>query len=203
MLWVTTTGKLRGRPPSGGREEILRVTHEMIRERGIAKLTTREVARRAGVSEGSVFYHFEDRFGLLKAVFERSLGPLHLQDVGLDDDLRTTVTRMSESIESFLTGSLDVMFAAQSDSELRDALRTYMLENDYGPHRGVSGIGAHLATRQEIGDMRADIDPKVVAAMIVDDSFQRASVPKLLGHRKGIQPRAAFVDTLMTMIAPV
>jgi AcrR family transcriptional regulator len=201
---MTLTGKRRGRPPSGGREEILRATHELLRERGMAKLTTREVAERAGVSEGSVFYHFEDRFGLLKAVFERSLGPLHLQpvDSGADHDMRTTVTTMSEGIERFLNGSLDVMMAAQSDSGLRQSLHAYMLESDYGPHRGIAGIGAYIAAQQKAGIVRADVNSAVVASMIVNDAFQRAAVPKLIGNRKGIQPRKAFVDTLMTMLAP-
>lgn len=168
----------------------------------MAKLTTREVAARAGVSEGSVFYHFEDRFGLLKAVFERSIGPLHLEEVQHGSDLRQVVTTMSESIEAFLTGSLDVLIAAQSDAELRDSLHAYMLENDFGPHRGIAGIGAYLAGQQEAGLVRADVDPKVVASMIVNDAFQRSSVPKLVGNRKGIQPRTAFIDSLLTMITP-
>jgi AcrR family transcriptional regulator len=200
---MTLSGKRRGRPPSGGREEILRATHDLLRERGMAKLTTREVAERAGVSEGSVFYHFEDRFGLLKAVFERSLGPLHLEKTDTSgSDMRTTVTEMSESIEAFLGESLDVLMAAQSDSGLRDSLHAFMLESDYGPHRGIAGIGAYVAAKQKVGEIRADIDPKVVASMIVNDALQRAAVPKLIGSRKGIQPRAAFVDSLMVMIEP-
>ncbi|GAA3522636.1 hypothetical protein GCM10022234_18480 [Aeromicrobium panaciterrae] len=192
--------RTRGRPPSGGREEILKATHELLRERGMARLTTREVASRAGVSEGSVFYHFDDRFGLLKAVFERSVGPLHLEEVRHGSDLREVVTTMSESIEAFLTGSLDVLIAAQSDAELRDSLHVYMLENDFGPHRGIAGIGAYLAGQQEAGLVRGDVDPKVVASMIVNDAFQRSCVPKLVGNRKGIQPRTAFIDSLLTMI---
>jgi AcrR family transcriptional regulator len=201
---MTMTGKRRGRPPSGGREEILRATHDLLRERGMAKLTTREVAERAGVSEGSVFYHFEDRFGLLKAVFERSLGPLHLQPLnsGADQDMRTTVTTMSEGIEKFLNGSLDVMMAAQSDSSLRESLHAYMLESDYGPHRGIAGIGAYITAQQKAGIVRADVNPMVVASMIVNDTFQRAAIPKLVGNRKGIQSRKAFVDSLMAMLTP-
>jgi AcrR family transcriptional regulator len=200
---MTETTKRRGRPPSGGREEILRATHELLRERGMARLTTREVAERAGVSEGSVFYHFEDRFGLLKAVFERALGPLHLEPVELGtQDLRTTVTGMSEAIEAFLNESLDVMMAAQSDAELRDALHAYMLASDFGPHRGVAGIGAYVEAQQQAGAVRADVDPAVVASMIVNDAFQRAAVPKLTGSGKGIQPRQAFVDSLLRMLAP-
>ena len=198
---VSVTPKRRGRPPSGGREEILRATLELIRERGMARLTTREVAERAGVSEGSVFYHFDDRFGLLRAVFEQSLEPLHLHALESGaGDLRATVTKISEGIERFLTASLDVMMAAQSDVELRDSLHAFMRESDYGPHRGITAVGAFIAAQQEAGAVRADVNPTVVASMIVNDAFQRAAVPKLVGSRKGIQPRPAFVDTLMAML---
>lgn len=199
---VSVTPKRRGRPPSGGREEILRATLELIRERGMARLTTREVAERAGVSEGSVFYHFEDRFGLLRAVFEQSLEPLHIQALQSGvKDLRTTVTKVSEGIERFLTASLDVMMAAQSDAELRDSLHAFMLARDYGPHRGIASISAFVAAQQKAGAVRADVDPTVVASLIVNDAFQRAAVPKLIGNRKGIPSRRAFVDTLMAMLS--
>ena len=68
--------KRRGRPPAGGREAILAAALDVIRERGIARLTAREVAGLAGVSEASVFYHYKDRAGLLEAVFEEGLRSL-------------------------------------------------------------------------------------------------------------------------------
>ena len=73
---ISDTPKRRGRPPAGGREAILAAALQVIRERGIARLTAREVASLAGVSEASVFYHYKDRFGLLQAVFEEGLRPL-------------------------------------------------------------------------------------------------------------------------------
>jgi hypothetical protein len=45
------------------------------------------------------------------------------------------------------------------------------------------------------------VNPTVIASMIVNDAFQRAAVPKLVGNRKGIPPRPAFVDTLMAMLS--
>jgi len=181
----------------------VRATLELIRERGMARLTTRAVAERAGVSEGSVFYHFEDRFGLLRAVFEQSLEPLHIHalDTG-GGDLRVTVTKISEGIERFLNAGLDVMMAAQSDVELKDSLHAFMLASDYGPHRGIASISAFIAAQQEAGVVRAELNPTVIAAMIVNDAFQRAAVPKLVGNRKGIPSRPAFVDTLMAMLSP-
>jgi AcrR family transcriptional regulator len=201
---VPATRPRRGRPPSGGREEILRATLELIRERGMARVTTRAVAERAGVAEGSVFYHYKDRFGLLKAVFEQTLTPLELHDLDADPprELAEVIVQVSEGIEAFLTNSLDVMMAAQSDAELRDALHAYMSASDYGPHRGIAYVGAYLAGQQEVGTIRADVSPTVIASLIVNDAFQRASLPKLVGHRQGIQGRREFVETLMALLAP-
>jgi len=46
-------------------------------------------------------------------------------------------------------GEIDTeMPAAQADVELRDALHGYLLENDFGPHRGIAQIAGYLAARQ-------------------------------------------------------
>src|SRR6201996_6613209 len=79
MLSNSTTSRAprrRGRPPAGGREAILAAASTLLRERGIARVTSREVAALARVSEASVFYHYKDRTGLLQAVFEQGLAPL-------------------------------------------------------------------------------------------------------------------------------
>jgi AcrR family transcriptional regulator len=200
---MTSPGRTRGRPPSGGRAEILRATLALLREKGVAKLTTREVARRAGVSEGSIFYHFTDRPGLLTATFEHTLGPLHLGppvDSG-EVDLRAFLLESAQQIEDFLEDGLVVLMAAQADLELQERLGAFMRENDYGPHRGVASIGADLAKRQAAGAIRADVDPHVIASMLINDAFQRAALPKLVGHDRGMASREAFVDTLLTLIA--
>src|SRR5437763_2169884 len=106
----------RGRPPAGGREAILAAALQLLRERGIARVTSREVAALAGVSEASVFYHYKDRTGLLQAVFEQGLQPLKalasergLAGVGLHDVL----TRFAGTLDQFLDQALPVMAAAQ------------------------------------------------------------------------------------------
>jgi AcrR family transcriptional regulator len=200
---VTKPGRTRGRPPSGGREEILRATLALLREKGVARLTTRDVAQRAGVSEGSIFYHFTDRPGLLTATFQHTLGPLHLGQASESApvDLRTLLLGSSEQIETFLEAGLVVLMAAQADSELQERLGAFMRENDYGPHRGIASIGADLARRQAAGAIRSDVDPHVIASMLINDAFQRAALPKLVGHDRGSIDREAFVDTLLTLIA--
>ena len=93
--------KRRGRPPAGGREAILAAALKLLRERGIARVTSREVAALAGVSEASVFYHYKDRAGLLQAVFEQGLHPLReLVESGweLGPDLHEVLTRFGTTL---------------------------------------------------------------------------------------------------------
>jgi AcrR family transcriptional regulator len=197
--------KSRGRPPSGGREEILKATLSLLRERGVARLTTREVAERAGVSEGSIFYHFVDRPGLLKAVFEKSLDTLKTLSIEAygGDGILATLSGFSAAIAEFLDSGLDVLIAAQADTELRGVVVDFLVGNDYGPHRGIIGIGHYLAQQQAAGVIRSDVEPRIIAYLVVSDAFQRAAQPKLFGQCKGVPAQDAFFSTLMTLIKPV
>lgn len=174
----------RGRPPSGGREAILAATLQLLRERGIGRLTTREVAQRAGVSEASVFYHYTDRAGLLKAVFEAGLEPLRALDArGLEGgDHGDVLLRLSTVVERFLDQALPVMLAAQSDVELRDAMAEYLDENGLGPHRGVRAVAAYVAREQEAGRVDPTIDREAIGLLLVGASFLRSARRQIMGH---------------------
>ncbi len=68
-----------GRPPGAkpaGREALLRAARELMNERGLPRLTAREVAERAGVQPALVNYYFGSREGLVRAVVEEIAGRL-------------------------------------------------------------------------------------------------------------------------------
>jgi AcrR family transcriptional regulator len=194
----------RGRPPSGGREAILEATLELVRERGIARMTTREVAERAGVSEASVFYHYTDRAGLLQALFARGLEPLRELDArGIDAGDRLDVfTRLGTAIEQFLGDALPILLAAQSDTELRDKLAVYMAEQDLGPHRGVQALGAYLTVEQAAGRARREADPEAIAFMLVASSFVRVFQRQIAGDDSPLPSLEDTVSTLDVLLRP-
>jgi AcrR family transcriptional regulator len=199
------TPKRRGRPPSGGREAILEAALELLRERGIARLTTREIAAAAGVSEASIFYHYRDRAGLLTAVFAEGLKPL--QALGDDlatrgEDLHELLERFGPVLEQFLDQALPVMTAAQSDTELRDALAAHMNEFDLGPHRGVINLGAVLAREQAAGRIRTDVDPEAVALLFVGACFIRASQRQMHIPSAQLPKLEDVTAALETMLRP-
>jgi len=189
-MTATEPPKRRGRPPSGGREAILAATLELLRERGIANLTTREVAARAGVSDASVYYHFGDRAGLLQAVFEAGMRPLEYLSALPDDqhDRLEVLTGAVTALDSFFGEVLPVMFAAQSDPELRRALAAHIRDRGLGPHRGVQALGGYLRREQTAGRVRPDADVDAISLMLIDSCFGRAMRKQMLPEAEAKLP---------------
>ncbi len=194
----------RGRPRSGGREAILGAALDLLVERGASRLTTREVATRAGVSEGSVFYHFADRTGLLTAVIEDSLTALMDVAPSSQAEVAETLDALASGIECFLDKALIVLIAAQSDAELREGMANFLLSNNFGPHRGVQGIGRYLRAQQRAGLLRADVEPEAVAMMLLGGIFLRVSMCQMVSRDYGehLPDRSQLLASLVTMLRP-
>ncbi|MEV0061018.1 TetR/AcrR family transcriptional regulator [Nocardia sp. NPDC050718] len=194
----------RGRPPSGGREQILTATYELLRDKGIARLTTKEIAERAGTSEGSIFYHYGTRDGLLSAVFEHALAPLvelRAQGVGTRP-LPETLDTFTATVEQFLERAVVVMFAAQADVDLRAGLHGFLAADaDRRPQRGIDLIGDHLTALQEAGRIRAGIDVRAATFLLVSSCLFRVSHPWLIGDTD-VPSRETILATFLAMLAP-
>jgi AcrR family transcriptional regulator len=174
----------RGRPPSGGREAIVEAALAVLREQGIANLTSREVAARAGVSDASVYYHFGDRAGLLQAVFEHGMKPLQFM-AGLEgEELEpaAVISAAFASLERFFDDVLPVFHAAQADPELRAALAAFVEAKHLGPQKGVQLLGNYLRAQQEAGRVRADADADAIALLVIDCAFARTARKQMLLH---------------------
>lgn len=190
--------KRRGRPPSGGREAILDAALAVLREQGIAKLTSREVAARAGVSDASVYYHFRDRAGLLAAMFEHGMKPQLMGD--LDEtpvEPMVVLRQAAASLETFFDDVLPVLHAAQSDPELRSIVAATIEAKDLGPHMGVQTIGAYLRSQQQAGRVSQACDPDAVALLLIDAVFARAARRKMLIRS---EERLPSIDAVIVQI---
>jgi AcrR family transcriptional regulator len=91
-------------PPTGTRERVLDVAHEMIRERGDATISLVEVAARAGLSRQTLYLLFGNRAGLLLALVDRldatSAGP---------DNLARARSRQRDDFEPYVRAWFDYL----------------------------------------------------------------------------------------------
>jgi len=183
------------------REAVLAATEAILAEAGVARLSTKEVARRASVAESSIFYHFRDRLGLLQAVVHTHLPLYH--EVAAEvarragsGSVRDNLVELLESLEAFYTRITPILAAVQADGELRDLFAARDAEDDIGPHRGLAPIAGYLARERELGRVRVDLDADAAALIIVGVAYQRA-VFRALGSATAVAGVAQVVDTLM------
>lgn len=199
---MTGAARRRGRPSTGVREAILAATEAILAETGIARLSTREIARRAAVAESSIFYHFTDRLGLLQAVVHRHLP--QYKEVAAEvvrragsGSLRANVVALLDGLESFYERITPILAAVQADGELRARFADLGADGEIGPHRALLPIAGYLTEERRLGRVRADLDVESVALIIVSVAHQRAVYRYLGGGAETARNAGDVVDTLL------
>jgi TetR/AcrR family acrAB operon transcriptional repressor len=135
-------------------------------ERGYRDASVQAIAEAAGISRGSIFWHFGSKEGLLSAVAEDAFRRWETETlVGDVGDARgiAAVRRALDSHQRFLREDSDVlrlffvlMFEALGP-------RPELVERFAALHQGLRERGAEWLRD---GDLREDVDPETVAAVI-------------------------------------
>jgi len=191
------------------RTRILDAAERVIRARGVGAATTREIARVAGCSEGSLYNHFPDKGELLFSVFTERLPAFIslLRDLPSRAGSRTVRFHLEELAETALEffGSVVPMTASVlADPELRGKHQQRLKEQDVGPHMAYRLLTEYLRAEQAIGrvDRRAKVE--AVPPLILGACYHLAVLSHLTGDEVDANERFLkdIVRTLVTGIAP-
>lgn len=79
-------------------ENILKVALELFAKEGVNAVSTKMIAKQAGVSEGLIFRHFENKEGLLKAIMEKGNEKANQQlgSIVFESDPKTLIRKLIE-----------------------------------------------------------------------------------------------------------
>jgi AcrR family transcriptional regulator len=203
------TRRRRGRPAAGAPDAIVVAALNLLSTDGLAQFTTREVARRAGVSEASVFYHFGDKIGLLHQAMLSGLAPLKAiePDVLAGDVerlLAQTLAEIATGLEAFFDRAMPVLSTVQADAGLRAAFARRLTQGDNGPHRGVQSVDKHLTGMKQRGQVDPAADSQAAALMLVGTCFLRSWQRYLAGPRRKptLAELAETVNALADFLEP-
>ena len=196
----------------GTRERIVEAAERVMRERGLARTTTKAIARTAGYSEGTLYKHFESKEDLFLAVLAERL-PMFLE---LTEELPARVGRgtVRETLEEAATNALAyygeiVPMAASIFSEpaLLVRHREGLHKRGAGPRMVNEALAAYLGAEERLGRVREDVDPEAAAAMLLGACYQRAFFRSYLGEDAPAEGEEGFVEgivqTLMRCLSPI
>jgi AcrR family transcriptional regulator len=168
------------------RDELLDAARDVLRERGIMGATTREIARAAGVADGTLYNHFRTREELFLALFDRTLpmfkhalGDLPLR-VG-QADVRANLAEVMAVALGFFREVVPIFTAVFSDPALNAGYRARMKLDGRGPHKAYVAFEKYLEAEQRMGRIASGVDPTTTAQQLVASAFFQAFTDQFLG----------------------
>lgn len=168
-------------------DRILRAAEGMFSERGYDGVSINAIARRAGVSKANVFHHFASKSALYLAVVRRACDACGTQVQRLGAEPLPAAERLTRFAQQHLAN----MFEQQQ--VMRLVLRE-LLKNPArrGEELARQVIGEHFARLVEIvrqgqraGELRAEIDPAMVAVLLVSANVHFFQSRDVLRHLPG------------------
>ena len=144
--------------------KILTAAAELFGERGYKGTTTRALAERAGVNEVTIFRYFGNKQGVLKALgasWASNFAGLAVDELSGTGDTASMLVRLAQIETAWARQSGAVAMRLALDRKTSPEVAEAMGEG--GPEDSFLGLVAYLAKQQDAGDLRADLDPRVMA----------------------------------------
>lgn len=144
-------------------EAILEATIQVLLEVGKERLTTTRVAKRAGVSVGTLYQYFPNKSALLQAVLKR-----HLTRV-TDAVERTCAEQRGESLRQMATAVITTFLTAKM-TDVKRSVALYAVGSDVDGARITrqTGIRSNKAMVEMLKTAREQLttDPQLIASML-------------------------------------
>ncbi|MEG3632812.1 TetR/AcrR family transcriptional regulator [Micromonospora palythoicola] len=159
----------------GTRERILDAAEQILRTRGVALATTKEIAQAAKVSEPTLYKYFEDKERLLLAVLkERLPGPARIPVQPGVGDVEDNLTELAHAALDFYQQSIPMLGALLADPKRMAAHRIAMNRHGGGPDKAATIFASYLRAEQAIDRISPGADPDAVAALLIGACFHTA-----------------------------
>jgi AcrR family transcriptional regulator len=165
------------------RARLVEATRSVVREVGYAHASTRAIAQAAGVAEGTIYRHFPDKASLFFATVLESNAPLVAWVTMLparagEGTVEGNLADAAVQLASLRDQIMPLELAIAADPELASQRRRAMAEAGTSlPPGPPEAIAAYLAAEQRLGRVRADIDPREAAGILLGVLFALATMP--------------------------
>jgi AcrR family transcriptional regulator len=144
-------------------QDILNAAAELFGERGYKGTTTRAIAERAGVNEVTIFRRFKNKQGILNALgemWEANMAGYAVASLPDSADTRGTLKALAELEIAQATQYGGVTMRLAMDAKVVPEIAAWLGE---GSGDNFVGLATYLTERQAAGDLRSDLDPRVMA----------------------------------------
>ena len=193
--------------PSPARQRILDAALDLIRERGIGRVTTKEIALAAGAAEGSLFKNFGDKMGLLTELLSYELPEVRAWRAALAEappgqgDLVTALVLFLERAIVFYAAALPIVGGSFADRELQRRHQELNRDRRSGPQLALEGCAGYLRGWQQSGQLDKAADPYAMAVALCGGALMCAYIEQFAGAEQVPGGREGLIHSLIGCVA--
>jgi AcrR family transcriptional regulator len=155
------------------RDRILDAAAAVMRERGVANATTKQIALAAECSEALLYKHFPDKTAMLLAVFRERMPAFTTEAVAGKRTVEENLVAISHGAMQFYLRGFPMMASMVAQPGLLAAFRESLAGYEAGPEKVVTGVADYLRAERELGRISSEADPEAVAALLIGACFQQ------------------------------
>lgn len=160
------------------RERIIDAAAAVLTEHGLARATTKEIARAADTSEATLYKHFTGKEELfVRVLLDRTPG---FTATVLDDperagegDVAGNLAEVARAAVRFYRQTFPMAASVFLERSLLKRHRAVLADLDAGPERPIRRLAAYLRAERDRGRLAAHADPDLAAALLLGACFQR------------------------------
>lgn len=164
-------------PPA--RVRIVDAAHELMLTIGLARATTKEIAKAAGCSEAALYKHFASKEDLFVTVLKERLPKLGPLVEGLaaepgERSVESNLTEIARQAALFYAESFPIAASLYADPQLKRRHDEALRELGSGPHMPIEWVDGYLRAEREAGRIGQDADTYAAASLLLGACAQRA-----------------------------
>ncbi|OIJ67541.1 TetR/AcrR family transcriptional regulator [Streptomyces mangrovisoli] len=161
------------------RVRILDAAHQLMLTVGLARATTKEIAKAAGCSEAALYKYFPSKEELFIHVLGERLPQLTplLRSLVAEPGrgtLEENLTAIARQAALFYEQSFPIAASLYAEQGLKKRHDNAMRTMGSGPHKPIEGLDAYLRAEQDAGRIRPGADTFAAASLLLGACAQRA-----------------------------
>lgn len=183
------------------RDRILDAAARVLREKGLARATTKEIARAAGYSEAMLYKYFADKHEIFLGVLrERVRAPDAPGGLAGTDTVRANLARITAGLIRFYLQTFPMAASIFGTPDLLAGWRDGMAARGAGPLGPQLMVERYLREEIALGRVDAGVDVPAVAILLCGAALQQAFLACFDG-RDGVPDTEALTARLVAALA--
>ncbi|WP_333732090.1 TetR/AcrR family transcriptional regulator [Streptomyces sp. IBSBF 3010] len=183
------------------RVRLVDAAHELMLTKGLARTTTKEIAKAAGCSEAALYKNFLSKEELFVVVLKERLPKIDLRELIADPgagerSVEENLTAIARQAALFYEQSFPIAASLYAEPRLKERHDAAMRELGTGPHLPIRGVDTYLRAEQTAGRVRPDADTYAAAALLLGACAQRAFAYDATDDGEPPQPLDDFAASL-------